>query len=415
MAHADPESDPARPDRPAEGRDAPGAARRTLLQVVPSLVTGGVERGTVDVAAAAARAGYRSIVASAGGPMVRELLRAGAEHIERPLASKNPLTLRRNADWLADLVAGEGVGLIHARSRAPAWSAYWAAQRTGAPFVTTFHGTYSLGAPGKKSYNSVMTRGDRVIAISGFIADHIRTHYEIDPQRLRTIPRGVDAALYDSDAVSAERVVRLAERWRLPDGMPIVLLPGRLTRWKGQLLLIKALTAVEEGPVRCLLVGSSQGREGYRREIETAAAKLGVADMVHVIEDCDDMPAAYKLADVVVSASTDPEAFGRVAVEGQAMGRPVIAPRHGGALDQVREGETGWLFNPSDPYDLALKIDLALKLSPEARAAMHAAGVENVRTRFTKERMCADTLAVYDELLGPAPGRAVGSAGERPS
>lgn len=389
MAQAGPESDPESP------------ARRTLLQVVPSLVTGGVERGAVDVAAAAAAAGYRSIVASAGGPMVRELLRHGAEHIDRPLTSKNPLTLRRNADWLAQLIRDEGVDLVHARSRAPAWSAYWATQRTGTPFVTTFHGTYSLGAPGKKSYNSVMTRGDRVIAISGFIADHIQAHYEIDPTRLRTIPRGIDAALYDSDAVSAERVIRLAERWRLPDGMPVVLLPGRLTRWKGQLLLLKALTAVECGPVRCLLVGSSQGREAYRREIEATADKLGVAGMVHVIEDCDDMPAAYKLADVVVSASTDPEAFGRVAVEGQAMGRPVIAPRHGGAVDQVEEGRTGWLFNPGDPYDLALKIDLALKLSPEQRAAMHAAGVEAARTRFTKERMCADTLAIYDELLGP--------------
>ncbi|MEQ8602212.1 MAG: glycosyltransferase family 4 protein [Marivibrio sp.] len=404
MAHAGPESDPAPPD------GARAAKPRTLLQVVPSLVTGGVERGTVDVAAAAARAGYRSIVASGGGPMVRELLRAGAEHIERPLQSKNPLTLKRNAQWLAELVGREGVDLVHARSRAPAWSAYWAAQRTQTPFVTTFHGTYSLNAPGKKSYNSVMTRGDRVIAISSFIAEHIRTHYELDATRLRTIPRGIDAALYDPEAVSAERVIRLAERWRLPDGMPIVLLPGRLTRWKGQLLLIKALTAVEEGPVRCLLVGSSQGREAYRRELEATARELGVADMVHVIEDCDDMPAAYKLADVVVSASTDPEAFGRVAVEGQAMGRPVIAPRHGGAVDQVREGETGWLFKPSDPYDLALKIDLALKLSPEARAAMHAAGVENARTRFTKERMCADTLKVYDELLGPMDGPAGESA-----
>lgn len=382
--------------------EAPAAAGGpTLLQVVPSLVTGGVERGTVDVAAAAAAAGYRSIVASEGGPMVRELTRAGAEHIELPLASKKPWVMRKNADRLVELIGAHAVDIVHVRSRAPAWSVWWATRRTGTPMVTTFHGTYNLGLPGKRRYNSIMTRGDRVIAISAFIADHMRRIYpEMETARIRVIPRGIDLTHYDPEQVSAERVIRLADRWRLPDGMPIVMLPGRLTRWKGQLLLVRALKELETRPVRCLLVGAAQGRDGYRREIEATAEKLGVADMVHVVGGCDDMPAAFKLADVVVSASTDPEAFGRVAVEGQAMGRPVVAPRHGGAPDQVLEGETGWLFNPGDPFDLAVKVDTALRLSPEARDRLYHKGIENARTQFDKRRMCADTLTVYSELLG---------------
>lgn len=386
--------------RRAESRPTRGGP--TLLQVLPSLVTGGVERGTVDVAAAAAAAGFRSIVASEGGPMVRELTRAGAEHIDLPMASKRPWVMRANADRLVELIRSESVDIVHARSRAPAWSAWWATRRTGTPMVTTFHGTYNLGFPGKRRYNSVMTRGDRVIAISEFIADHMRRNYGgmMDTARIRVIPRGIDMGHYDSEQVSAERVIRLSDRWRLPDGMPVVMLPGRLTRWKGQLLLLRALKELETRPVRCLLVGSAQGRTGYQREVEAMARKLGVADMVHVVGDCDDMPAALKLADVVVSASLDPEAFGRVAVEGQAMGRPVVAPRHGGAPEQVVEGRTGWLFNPGDPFDLAVKIDTALRLDSRARDRLYLQAVENARARFDKRRMCADTLAVYGEVLG---------------
>lgn len=402
MADRGPESDA--PAAPAE-RTGP-----TLLQIVPSLVTGGVERGAVDVAAAAAAAGFRSIVVSEGGPMVRELARAGAEHIEAPMAAKNYFKMRRNADWLAELIARERIDMVHARSRAPAWSAWWATRRTGTPFVTTFHGAYNFRAPFKRRYNAVMTRGDRVIAISEFIAEHMRACYpEMNKAAIRVIARGVDLERYDPEKVSPERVVRLSERWRLPDGLPVVMLPGRLTRWKGQLLLLRALKELESGPVRCLLVGSAQGRDAYVREIEATAVKLGVADMVHVVGDCDDMPAAYKLADVVVSASTDPEAFGRVAVEGQAMGRPVIAPRHGGAPEQVTQGETGWLFKPGDPFDLAVKLDQALRLTPAARDALHRRGIENARRHFDKKRMCAETLAVYRELLG-APARASGAA-----
>lgn len=371
----------------------------TVLQVLPALVTGGVERGTIDIARALKDAGYRALVASAGGPMTRELTRAGIDHIDLPLDSKNPMTMRRNADRLVELIEAEGIEIVHARSRAPAWSAYWATQRTAARFVTTFHGTYNFSNPLKRSYNAVMTKADRVIAISDFIREHIQQFYPMDGTKIRVIHRGIDMDLYSGENVSPERLVRLAERWRLPDGVPVITLPGRLTRWKGQLLLVKAVAEMTTRPVRALLIGDAQGRDAYAREIEAEVKRLGVEDVVHVAGGCDDIPAALKLSDIVISASTDPEAFGRVAVEGQAMGRLVLAPEHGAAPEQIEDGVTGWLYRPGDPFDLAAKLDHALSLKADRRQAMGAAGIANARAHFDKRLMCAATLDVYRELL----------------
>ena len=379
--------------------DEPTSYKATVLQVLPALVTGGVERGTIDIALALQADGYRPLVASAGGPMIRELSRAGIEHIELPLDTKNILTMRKNADRLVELIQAEKVDIVHARSRAPAWSALWATERTGTRFVTTFHGTYNFKSPLKRYYNSVMTRADRVIAISEFIRRHIQDNYAMDGTKIRVIHRGIDQDLYSGEAVTAERLVRLSERWRLPDGVPVIMLPGRLSRWKGQTLLIRALAEMASRPVRCLLVGDDQGREAYTREVEDLAKRLGVDDCVHVAGPCDDMPAALKLSDIVVSASTDPEAFGRVAVEGQAMGRLVVAPDHGAAPEQIIQDETGFLFRPGDAFDLANKLDHALELSPERRQKIGEASIQNATERFTKDRMCAATIDVYRELL----------------
>lgn len=391
------------------GFEAPGAKPThvpTVLQVLPSLVTGGVERGTIDIALALKQAGCRPLVASTGGPMIRELSRADIQHIELPLESKNLFTMRRNAGRLVELIRAEKVDIVHARSRAPAWSALWATERTGARFVTTFHGTYNFASPLKKYYNSVMTRAHRVIAISEFINRHIRENYRIDGTKIRVIHRGIDRGLYSGEAVTAERLVRLAERWRLPDGVPVIMLPGRLSRWKGQTLLLRALAEMTTRPVRCLLVGDDQGRESYTREVHDLAKKLGVDDCVHVVGPCDDMPAALMLSDIVVSASTDPEAFGRVAVEGQAMGRLVIAPDHGAAPEQITPEETGFLFRPGDAFDLANKLDHALGLTPQQRQKIGRASVENALRYFTKDRMSAATLDVYRELLSAPAGSA---------
>lgn len=376
--------------------------RPTVMQVVPALVTGGVERGTVDVAAALVEAGWRSLVVSSGGPMVREVLRAGAEHIEMPTHSKNPVVMRSNADRLAGLIRKHGVDIAHARSRAPAWSARRAARNAGIRFVTTFHAPYNLGLPLKRLYNSVMADGDRVIAISAFIARHIIETYKTDPERIRVIHRGIDIDHFDPAKVSAERVIKLSSDWRLADGVPVIMLPGRLTRWKGQTVLIEAVARLGRDDIRCLLVGSDQGRTGYRRELEGLVAKHGLEGVVHLVGDCNDMPAALMLADAVVSASTDPEAFGRVMIEAQAMGRPVVAADHGASRELVVPGESGWLVPPADPEALADALRSALELDSAAREAWARRAITRVQSEFTKQKMCAATLDVYRELLEDA-------------
>jgi glycosyltransferase involved in cell wall biosynthesis len=375
-----------------------------ILQVLPELVTGGVERGTVDIAQALVEHGWHAIVASAGGPLTRELERVGAEHVTLPLATKNPLAIRRNATRLAQVIEDRGVSLVHARSRAPAWSAMMAARRTGRPFVTTFHGTYNLGPFGlKRAYNRVMTQGDRVIAISRFIARHIQETYDADPDVIRVVHRGIDVNSFNPDRVSAERMIKLATQWRLPDDAPVIMLPGRLTRWKGQAVLIRALAKLERPDARCLLVGSDQGRTGYAEELRALARGLGVDSQVHLVGDCSDMPAAYMVTDVVVSASTDPEAFGRVVAEGQAMGRPVIAPNHGAAPEVLKAGATGWLVPPNDPDALASALRRALSMDAESRQAVADEAMAHVRDQFSKESMAERTLHVYKELLQGAP------------
>jgi len=370
-----------------------------VLQVLPQLITGGVERGSLDIAAAISGAGGRALVASQGGPMAGELRRYGAEHIALPLASKNPLTIYRNAARLAKLVRRQKVDILHARSRGPAWSAKLAAQRTGCHLVTTFHAPYNAQNEFKRRYNAVMAAGDRVIAISEFLAEHVRTLYGVGPERLRVIPRGVDLVHFDPQNVSAERVVKLAQAWNLPDGVPFLMLPGRLTRWKGQALLIEALARLKDLDFHCLLVGSDQGRAAYRQELEELVASLDLTGRVSICEDCRDMPAAYMLADVVVSASSDPEGFGRVVSEAQAMGRPVLVSDHGGAREQILDGETGLAFPPGDAEALASVLRRALSLAPEVRQELGGRSRERVVELFSKDLMGRRTLDVYRELL----------------
>jgi len=369
-----------------------------VLQVLPALGTGGVERGTVEMTEAITKAGGRALVASAGGPLVRAVLHAGGQHVTLPLASKNPFTIWRNAVRLAALIRAERVSIVHARSRAPAWSAWLACRRTGVHFLTTYHGAYSEALALKRRYNSVMARGERVIAISGFIAELIARRHGVDPDRIRVIPRGVDPAIFNPDAVSPDRISRLAQTWRVPDGAPTVMLPGRLAGWKGQSVLIEALALLSRRDVCCVLVGG--GRKRIARRLIAQAERLGLADRVRLVGNTDDMPAAMMLSDVVVHASTQPEAFGRVVIEAQAMGRPVIASDLGGPVETVEDGVTGWRVPPGDPGALAAAIDRALAQTPLERAALGARARASVLAHYTKQAMQEATLSVYAELLG---------------
>lgn len=393
-------------EREADSPPLPAKRQVTVLQVLPALGgSGGVERGTVEIARAIVEAGGRSLVASAGGILVHDLTRAKAEHFILPVDSKNPLVMRANVGRLERLITEQNVDIVHVRSRAPAWSAYYAARRTDTRFITTFHGTYSGGNPLKRKYNSIMTRGERVIAISSFIAGHIRQIYGVPAARIRVIPRGVDLERFDPARVSAERVAQLANQWRLGDGLPVIMLPGRLTRWKGQTVFLEAVARLQRKDIRCVLVGSDQGRTEYRRELEDIIARHDLGTVVRLVDHCADMPAAYMLTDVVVSASTDPEAFGRVVPEAQALGRPVIASDHGGARETIIEGETGWLTPPGDAEALAATLERVLAIGAEARQALADRAIAHVRQTFSKDVMCDRTLDVYNEVLSLKPGQ----------
>ncbi len=371
----------------------------TVMQVLPKLITGGVERGTVDIASAVAEGGGRSLVVSAGGPMVHELKRSGVEHFELPVSSKNPLTMKQNVKRLINIAQDQKVDIIHARSRAPAWSAWHAARKTNKFFVTTFHGTYGHSNWFKRRYNEIMTKGDRVIAISDFIAGHILRIYGIPSSNIRIIPRGIDIKKFSPNNVSQERRIKLASEWRLPDGKPIIILPARLTRWKGHTVFLKAIKKLGRNDIQCLIVGSDHGRKDYRRELERQIEIYGMQENIQVVGHCNDMPAAYMLADIVVSASTDPEAFGRIMIEGQSLGRLVIGTNHGGSTETVIEGQTGWLIKPNDPDILAETINKVLNLTELQREKISKTASEHIQRYYSKEIMCAKTLDVYNELI----------------
>jgi glycosyltransferase involved in cell wall biosynthesis len=371
-----------------------------VLQIIPRLVSGGAERGTVEIAEALTAAGWQAYVVSAGGPLAELITRSGGTHLTLPVASKNPLVMHRNVAALARIIRDFGIDIVHARSRAPAWSAWAAARATDCHFVTTFHNAYGLGSRLKYYYNSIMARGERVIAISDFVADHAAQIYGVGADRLRTIPRGVDLAIFDPLQVSAARIANLARQWRLPDRVPIVMLPGRLTRWKGGLDFIAAIARLGRRDIMCVMVGAAQ-RRSFRRELDAAIERCGLDEIFRIVDDCRDMPAAYMLADVVVSASTEPEGFGRIIVEAQAMGRPVIATDHGGARETVIPGVTGWLVPARDPVALAQGIAGALSLAPAERARVAQQAITHVAGHFTRQQMCAKTIAVYEELLFP--------------
>tara|TARA_Y100001960_G_scaffold240956_1_gene254551 strand:+ start:1514 stop:2695 length:1182 start_codon:yes stop_codon:yes gene_type:complete len=371
-----------------------------VMQILPSLVTGGVERGTVDVTQALTDAGWKAIVVSNGGPMAHEITRAGGLHIDLPIGKKNPLTAYLNVNRLVRLIREHQVDILHARSRLPAWSGLIAAGRTQIKFITTFHGNYSARNSIKRYYNSVMARGDRVIAISEFIRQQICEKYETDTDNIRVIPRSADIDLFDPVAVSPERVIQLAEAWRIPDDAKIVMLPGRLTRWKGHLVLLEALGRLKEYEnLRCVIVGGHQGKRRYVRELYKTINRFGLEPIVQFTGNCRDMPAAFMLADVVVSASTEAEAFGRVIVEAQAMGRPIIASDHGAAREIITHGETGWLVTPNNANELADVLRDALVIDSKARNLIAKRAIENVRQNFTKDLLRQRTMAVYQEVL----------------
>lgn len=369
-----------------------------ILQVIPELDAGGAERTTIEVAEAIVAAGGRALVASLGGRLEADLKAVGGELVRLDMKTKNPVSIWLNAGRLAKIAKAEGVDIIHARSRAPAWSAKWAARRLGVYYVTTYHGTYNARSALKRGYNAVMAAGERVIANSEFIADHVRAEHGVGDDRLRVIPRGVDLATLDPSKVDADAVADLRKSWGASEDDRVILLPARLTRWKGQVFFIEALAglAVKD---RCQLVclGDAQGRTEYVSELTSAAEAGGVR--LSLPGHARDMATAYAAADVVVCPSLEPEAFGRTAAEAQAMGKPVIASNHGGACEVVVPGETGWLAAPGQARLWGLALIEALGLDEKAADAMAKASRERITEKFSTAALQHATLQVYRELI----------------
>ncbi len=382
-----------------------------ILQIIPELSAGGAEQGCIDIAAELVRAGSRAIVASNGGTRIHELARAGAEHINLPVHSKNPVTMYKNIKRLRKVIEDSGVDIVHVRSRAPAWSALRACKGTQAVFMTTCHAPYNISGRAKRFYNSAIAKGKRVIAISNYVAEYLKKNYKIDPRDIRVIHRGIALEKFHPTAVKATQLIQLTNDWRIPDGAPVVMMPGRLTRWKGHHVLIDAMTRLDRKDVVCVMIGSDQGRSAYREELEKAITEKGLEGRVRIVDHCNDMPAAYMLATIVVSASTDPEGFGRIPVEAQAMGRPIVATDHGGAQETILRGETGWLVPPNDPAALCAAIREALQLKPQQRAVLATRAMNHVAQNFTREKMADETLNVYAELLEEKYGRDLPRAG----
>ncbi|MBW2660087.1 MAG: glycosyltransferase family 4 protein, partial [Deltaproteobacteria bacterium] len=341
--------------------------------------------------------GHRSIVVSGGGRLVDQLEKEGSEHIKRSIGSKSPLALLHILP-LRRLIKKNKVDILHLRSRMPAWIGYivWKTlPRHHRPvLVTTFHGFYSVNA-----YSAIMTRGEGVIAISESIKKHILENYS-RVTNVRLIFRGVDAEYFNPRKIALSRQKQLAESWALEDGRRVLMLPGRLTRLKGQEFLLKSLLHVAYPEFTSVMVGDTADNPDYSVELKDFIEANGLKDKARLVGHCSDMPAAFMLADIVLSTSSlEPEAFGRTTVEAMAMGKPVIATAHGGSLETVIDGENGWLVTPSDEKGLAKSVDAALALSKEELARMGARGQARVLKNFTSRAMCEKTEAFYIELL----------------
>lgn len=376
----------------------------TILQILPALHEGGVEQGTLEIADAIMRAGGKALVASAGGRLEAHLRKNHVDHICIPkIGSCNPAYWTSTLRTVRHILHEKHVTLVHARSRVPAWIARLVCRSDRVPFVTTWHGVHANTFPGKKLYNSVLASGDRVIAISHFIAQRLINDYHVDAQRLRIIPRGANIQKFSPEAVNGQRVHDLAEKWRIPIDSPVLLVPGRLTAWKGQNVVLHALRhlSLSRPDLKwyCVFIGSASGHHRYIRDLLAQTTHFNLTQRVHFAGHCADMPAAFALSSMVIVPSLKPEPFGRVIIEAQAMGKPVIVTRHGAAMETVKEGVTGLSVLPRDSVALAQAIAWVLKAPKHSLLEMTTAARNMVLAHYTTWAMQHATLSVYDELL----------------
>ena len=371
-----------------------------IIQVLPALNQGGVERGTIEIAEALQKEGIKNYVISSGGKMVSELLRLGVTHITLPVNTKNPITMLVNSYRMQKIFKETGASLIHVRSRAPAWSVKWAANRMKLPFVATFHGRYGLKPEVfKKPYNKVMTKGKYVVAVSAFIQNHLMKEYNIPDQKIRLIPRGADINRFNMSTISVGALQDFTKEYDIPTDKPVITLVGRLSRIKGHDVVLDAISQMKQKDVTLLFVGGN-AKAGYDEEIKKKIAALPSETMVKVFAvPGDKMPLVYALSDICVQPTLVPESFGRGIAEAQAMGKVVIASNHGGACELISNNRTGFLTPVGDSTVFASVLDMVLGMSPAERQAIGMAAQDSVRSNFSIQKMCDRTIALYKEIL----------------
>ncbi len=382
------------------------ATKIKVLQVIPSLGFGGAETGCYDIAHYLAEKDCGSYIATSGGQLLRYVKRQKVKIFRLPVHSKNPLLIFLNVIVLTLLILINKINIVHARSRAPAWSCYLACLITRKKFVTTFHGTYNYKSKIKKLYNSVMLRSKLTIAGSNFIFNHINENYNEylnKKKKLRVIFRGINIDYYNKKNISILKQEKLKQEWEISSNKFTILMPGRLTNWKGQEKFIEALNILiqdyNNSNFQAILLGSDQGRKVYKKKLINLVQRYSLNKKVKFISHCKEMPLAYSISDVVVSASTEPEAFGRVAVEAQAMGKPIIASNLGGSKETILNKKSGFLYKHDDPRELAKILNAVIELDVDSLNLIGEEGRKNITKKFDVEAMCDSTLREYKKLL----------------
>ena len=377
-----------------------------VLQVIPRLGYGGAETGCYDIAHYLAEQNCGSYIATSGGDLLKFVKKNKVKVFKLPVHSKNPLIIILNTIMMIFLILIKKINIVHARSRAPAWSCYFACLITNTIFVTTFHGTYNYKSKLKKFYNSIMLRSKLTISGTNFIFGHINDNYSEylnKHKKLRVIFRGINVDYFNSKNISILKQEKLKREWSIDPNKFIILMPGRLTYWKGQEKFIEALNILIEDynftNFHAILLGSDQGRKVYSKKLFSLVERYSLSKKISFINHCGEMPLAYSLADVVVSASVEPEAFGRIAVESQSMGKPIIASNIGGSKETVLNKKTGFLYKHDDPRELAKCLNTVIQLSQEELKLMGNEGRKNVTKKFDVELMCDSNLREYKKLL----------------
>jgi len=383
--------------------------KKVVMQILPSLQNGGVERGVVDLAKSLQENGFNPIIVSSGGLMVYQLREAKIQHICLNVNTKNPLAIIANIGKIADLIKVYKVDIVHARSRAPMISAYFACKKTKAKLISTVHGNYSLNGfycknfIFKRIYNAFMLKASRVIAVSEFIKDYLLKNYqpftkESLVNKISVIQRGVDIKYFDFASISMRRKIALSESWNLPEDKKIILFPARITSWKGHEFLIESLSKVKSD-FFCVFVGSDHGHKKFRKKIEQKIIKENLAGKIKFVGVCKDMPVAYAIANLVISASLRPEAFGRIAIEAQAMQKIIIATNIGGSLETIIDGKTGFLVEAGNVEKMAQLIDDALNLDASRSNQIRENARSHIEENFSSKKMCEETIKIYKEIL----------------